>query len=454
MDFEADYGDLFGPTEEAGTDDIWEQGEEEAPRHLSRRHDQWLSPLCPRCQEAEETLYHQMWGCAANLEVEGTFMELAPRAAQEWAEWPCFWLRGLPPQQWTARHCGLPPQSAARYEGCSPEEPLELPAGAALATDGSGGPFTAERRLRRCGWGFAVLNAEGEIVARGWGPLTSWRQTVPLSELEAATQLARCTLGDLDINIDASYVVRGVRRGPENLPKRYTYQWQKFWEAVGGRAVVARKIKAHQSREEALGAGVAESDWAANEAADQLAEQAAMAAQLPAEAVAEVQRLDAEALKVQQHLAAVALDVARRAPSLYGPSSRLQRRAEAAQRARERRETLEEARRLTTHSLDEAGRCKNCLRGPTGAQPALAFLRELCTGRPHAIHATHAMNLTRGLWWCERCGGIGHRKFQKLSRECKRPSASAVRTIARLQKGDRPYHLSRWPDEEDGLQLE
>ena len=382
-------------------------------------------------------------------------MELAPRAAQEWAEWPCFWLRGLPPQQWIARHCTLPPQSVAHYRNCSPEEPLELPAGAVLATDGSGGPFSAERRLRRCGWGFAVLSAEGETVAYGWGPLTSWRQTVPLSELEAATQLARCTVGDLIVNVDATYVVRGVRRGPANPPRRHRFQWQRFWEAVGRRTMVALKIKAHQSCEEAIAGGVSETDWKANDAADKLAERAATEAQLPATAVAEVQRLDADTMKVQQHLAAVALDVAKRAPSLYGPSSRLQRRAEAAARARERREILEEARRLTTHSLDEAtGRCRNCLRGPTGSQPNLDFLRELCTGRPYAIHATHTMNLTRGLWWCERCGGIGHKKFQKLSRQCQPPSASAVRTIARLRRGDRPYHLSQWPDKEDGLQLE
>jgi ribonuclease HI len=322
-----------------------------------------------------------------------------------------------------------------------------------LATDGSGGPFSAERRLRRCGWGFAILSAEGTLVAYGWGPLTSWRQTVPLAELEAATQLARCTLGDLVINIDATYVVRGVRRGADNPPARHKYQWQRFWEAVGCRSVVALKIKAHQSRESALAAGIRDTDWAANDAADKLAERAAAEAQLPGSAVAEVQRLDADTLKVQQHLAAVALDVAKKAPTLYGPSSRLQRRAEASARARDRREELEEARRLTTHSLDESGRCRNCLRGPAGAQPTLAFLREACTGRPFAIHATHTMHLTRGLWWCERCGGIGHRKFQKLSRECKPPTAHAVRTIARLKRGDRPYHLSQWPDEEDGLQL-
>jgi hypothetical protein len=150
----------------------------------------------------------------------------------------------------------------------------------------------------------------------------------------------------------------------------------------------------------------------------------------------------------------VALHVAKAAPSLYGPSSRLQRRAEAATRARERQEELERALHLTAHSLDlDTGRCTRCLRGPTAAQPRLAFYRSPCEGRPHAMHESHTLRLTRGLWWCERCGGTGFRKFVKLSRPCEAPSASARRTVARLQKRGKPYHLSQWPDEGDDLQL-
>ncbi len=187
--------------------------------------------------------------------------------------------------------------------------------------------------------------------------------------------------------------------------------------------MVALKIQAHQSLEAALEAGTEAVARAANCAADELAEQAAAAAQLPGAAVAAVQRHDHETLQVQQHLAAVALQVAKDAPSLYGPSPRLQRRAEAANRARERQEALEEALRLTEHCLDEStGKCTKCLKGPTATQPKLGFLRSPCEGMPHAIHATHTMRLTRGLWWCERCGGIGFRKFAKFSRPAAMPS--------------------------------
>ena len=238
------------------------------------------------------------------------------------------------------------------------------------------------------------------------------------------------------------------------MPKRHSYQWQRFWAAVGDRRAEALKIAAHRTLDRALQDGVDPVAWKANDHADKLAERAATEAQLPAEAVAAVQRLDEEARRVQLHLAAVALHVAKAAPSLYGPSSRLQRRAEAATRAKERQEELERALHLTAHCMDlDTGRCTRCLRGPTATRPRLAFYRSPCEGRPHAMHETHTLRLTRGLWWCERCGGTGFRKFVKLSRPCEAPSASARRTVARLQKGEKPYHLSQWPDEGDDLQL-
>ena len=181
---------------------------------------------------------------------------------------------------------------------------------------------------------------------------------MPLSELEAATQLALSTKGDLMFYVDATYVLRGVRRGPVSAPKRHSHQWRRFWTAVGDRRAEAIKITAHQNLHQALHEGVDQAAWTANDIADKLAEQAAAGAQLPPAAVAAVQRHDADARRVQLHLAAVALHVAKAAPTLYGPSSRLQRRAEAATRARERQEELERALHLTTHCVDlPSGRC-------------------------------------------------------------------------------------------------
>ena len=180
-----------------------------------------------------------------------------------------------------------------------------------------------------------------------------------------------------------------------------------------------------------------------------------MAAQLPAAAVAEVQRLDEECGHVQQHLLAVGMHVAKAAPQFYGPSSRFQRRADAAHRARERAAALDAAGRLTQHAPHErTGRCTRCFRAPSAELPRLAFLQTACTGRPYQIHESHTVRCTRGLWWCEKCGGLGHLRFVKLGRACTDPSESARRAVRRLQDGLLPYSLKVWPDEGEDLIIE
>ena len=83
----------------------------------------------------------------------------------------------------------------------------------------------------------------------------------------------------------------------------------------------------------------------------------------------------------------------------------------------------------------------------------MAFLKTACTGQPYQIHESHTIRLTRGLWWCEKCGGIGHQRFVKLGKVCKDPSESAKRTIRKLQDGALPYGFKSWPDEADGTDL-
>ncbi len=201
-------------------------------------------------------------------------------------------------------------------------------------------------------------------------------------------------------------------------------------------------------------AGVDLLHWRANPRADELAEEAAREAQLPPESIQEVLRLDKEAREVEEHLVSVALEVARCAPQLYGASTRGQRLAEASERARQRRAALQEAEWLTTHRLcPKSGRCLACLRGPTRETPKLEFLRSVCTRRPWAIHNSHDLRQTRGLWWCAVCGGTGSRHFPKLAAECRAPTATGTLALKKLLDGKRPHHLKAWPDEEEALIL-
>jgi ribonuclease HI len=115
---------------------------------------------------------------------------------------------------------------------------------------------------------------------------------VPLSELDAARIALLCTTGPATLLIDSAVVVKGIRRGPHFKHATNASQWRAFWDAAGDRAIVAIKIKSHQSADEAEEAGVPAQHWWANRRADQLAEQAAQEAQLPEDHLAAVHSVD------------------------------------------------------------------------------------------------------------------------------------------------------------------
>ncbi len=123
----------------------WLQDPDSAPEHYNQREQHWASPLCPRCQQAEETTYHQLWACPANAAIEGVHADLAVRAEAEWQDAPCFWLRGLPPRNWTAAHCTLPTQgertcrSPCRAQSSSPPTAREALSAASPGCGAAGG---------------------------------------------------------------------------------------------------------------------------------------------------------------------------------------------------------------------------------------------------------------------------------------------------------------------------
>ncbi len=279
---------------------------------------------------------------------------------------------------------------------------------------------------------------------------------MPLAELEAAKAAVLFTRGPIHLLIDNLPTVKGIRGGPSYKHQSSAYQWNIFWESVGDREFLVTKVRAHQTREDAEAAGVDPLHWEANQKADELAESAARRAQLPEEAVRAVLLQDKEATDVQEHLVAVALQVATQAPQLYGANTRQLRQAEAADRAKKRKQELQEAARTTTHSLNpKTGKCLNCFAGPTRETPRLAFLMSLCPSVPTLIHHSHKLRRCRGLWWCEVCGGIGSKTFKpKLSKESKPPSETGKLVIRRLQVGRKPYHVKVWLDAGDDPFLE
>ena len=100
-----------------------------------------------------------------------------------------------------------PVRGQATFTGCGPSEPYQVKPDMVVATDGSGGPHSADPRIRRCGWGFVILGPNGEEKASGSGPLDYWKQTVPLAELAAVTAVLLTTVGNLTVVIDNASIV-------------------------------------------------------------------------------------------------------------------------------------------------------------------------------------------------------------------------------------------------------
>jgi hypothetical protein len=266
--------------------------------------------------------------------------------------------------------------------------------------------------------------------------------------------LVRRTRGDLEIHIDSKVVVIGIKRGPLWRHRKNAFQWKAFWDALGQRGIVVHKIPAHASLETVVAAGLSAEAHKANQVADEAAEEAARAAQLPQEVVAEVFRLDKEAFDIQSHLTAVGLEVASRAVELYGPSSSYQRRLEARFRAKARRNAEKEALRLSRHRLcSRTNTCLDCYKKPAPGQSKADFLNTDCSKTPHQVHPSHALQCTRGLWWCKTCGASSSKLFRALRAPCAPPGVHGRRCREKLAQGELPPHLRAWPDEEAGETL-
>ena len=154
--------------------------------------------------------------CPANAGIgeEVSSSEHLVQEAESGVEYhPWFWLRGLIPKQWTFRE--VPRVSAYKAWGVLDTRMIVLQRGLLAGTDGSGGGYGSDARMRRVGWGLVLhstVNTHLQGLAFG---TVAGAQTVPRAELYALAYLAASIQGDIGDLVDSSFVVKGFHRGPE-----------------------------------------------------------------------------------------------------------------------------------------------------------------------------------------------------------------------------------------------
>ena len=108
-----------------------------------------------------------------------------------------------------------------------------------MVLDGTGGPFSSDIVLRRCGWGVTFLDFN-DVFA----------QTVPRSEVYAEIQALRfARKTPLILVSDNEYFVSTAQRGRTNPVEPCSDLWHQYWVAVEyhSAAVLVMKVKSRAS---------------------------------------------------------------------------------------------------------------------------------------------------------------------------------------------------------------
>ena len=445
---------------------------------MLRRHQCGLadSPTCKRCGLADDSAFHMLWGCGANVLVDHSDVTstqgLCAMACAGAQSYPCLWLRGLVPKECVVAHTPLP-EPEVNYVGQPPDHGA-WPSGT-YWTDGSGGRHSAFPSLRRCGLAVSVVQPrQGGWPEFCWGAymcLPGAKQTVPRSELMACILvLQNVSSGPVMIATDSWITVLGFRRGPEGYQAHENADlWALFWVQVRrlGTCVDLRWVKAHATTLHLSQGRVSLLDLFGNACADTLADRAAKDAEVFPGDAARFAWYATFARRVQKRAVAILLRVADPSP---GRRDRSKRRVPR---------LLTDAHALgSQHSLfplDGQWFCSECLLGRHSSDPGLlAWFKTSCVpgevfphtglvgqvipcrvpagavvraGR-HVLHGSHKFVAYKGLVYCERCGYYATSVPQLLKLECLGfPKRSSIPVLWRLRRGMLPQGLPCWPNE-------
>ena len=287
---------------------------------LQRKFEAFLvtDPLCSRRGKCPETLLHRLWQCEANAASThpaiASTQNLCIRALSAVEVLPCFWLRACVPKHWTQLDTA-PCTQEHHVPPIAPLQQLDSSELCLYATDGSGGEFTKDARVRRVSYGMLAFSGhrEGSLKVGDmfWGTLAG-KQTVPRAETFAVLRVLETAPRHQPICIftDHAGVVRTTSKPVSQWALRANADlWASIQDAYSKRTAYTEfvKVKAHSTKA-TLDSSVSFAGVLANAAADALATFGASKSQAPEGERDTVWAADALAKQVLERHVAIAAE--------------------------------------------------------------------------------------------------------------------------------------------------
>jgi len=354
--------------------------------------------------------------------------------------------------------------------------------------DESGGEHTSDTRLKRCGWGLALVQKVegGEVqrcnfIAGVAGTLPGLFQSTSRACLEAFIYILANSTGPLVVKPDASYLVDGFNSRRYQAPEGTNAD---LWHAIGllmnnrTEDVQVLKVEAHVEDHRVIDGDVDYYDFFGNHMADALASRGAKLHAVSSAIVQEQASMDARAWQVLKRLVAVNMHFVKTAPRRSGMSKpdRLPGMPTMFQRlAQASGHTFDIPVPRSAKKCPLRLKCKECLQGASRFVLKQWLKDRKCTGKgvqggghghevhkaqPNVairvgrvdLHRSHLLQHRLGLWWCAKCGyytTYGSRKSSAklLRKECREVAEGAGKDyLKRIQDGLMPKLGQSWPE--------
>jgi len=260
---------------------------------------------------------------------------------------------------------------------------------------------------------------------------------------------------------DCKYVVDGMHkiqfRPTLPLPKKNRTLWIDARRMLSARTSVfiIHKVLAHATHKDVKDGKLSPWERLGNHIADKYAGDAAERYAIKHKLFAKLDLIDSQAPDILKRLIAINLDICAKSPRDKGDRTPKPKDPTGLSLDARLNATLADNDHSIVKFKSGHYRCLKCHGYHTKQLAATAF-SEPCRGDMAIferrfgraeINDSHWLCVTRGLAWCNICGGFSTKKVAALGRPCKKPKGAKRTILNHLREGILPYSLEDWPDQ-------